>query len=108
MFWAVLNLKSNEFFKIDQLKQYGRRLNLEFEEVPQYINENVTNIVVQLTKKLNNDVKIDDISIAHRLPPKTVKNKDNVVSSPTIIAQFTNKRDLRKQKKAKACNWFSY
>jgi len=83
--------KNNEFFQMDQLEQYGRRLNLEFEVVPQYSNENVTDIVVQLTKKLNFAVRIDDISIAHRLPPKTVKNKNNVASPPTIIAQFTNK-----------------
>jgi len=96
--------KNNEFFKIDQLEQYGRRLNLELEEVPQYSNENVTDIVVQLTKKLNIDVKIDDISITHRLPPKTVKNKYNNYCA--IHEQTSKKRDLCKKKKGKACNRF--
>jgi len=36
--------RSNKFFKIDQLEQYGCRLNLEFEGIPQVKNENVTDI----------------------------------------------------------------
>jgi len=44
--------KNNEFFKIDQLEQFCRRLNLEFEGIPQQNNENVTDIVIEISKKL--------------------------------------------------------
>jgi len=43
--------RSKKFFLIDQLEQYGRRLNLKFESILQVKNENVTDIVVKLTKK---------------------------------------------------------
>jgi len=84
--------RSNKFFKIDQLEQFGRRLNLEFEGIPQVKNENVTDIVVKLTKQLNVDIKTSDISIAHRLLPKRNRSKNGTLLPPTIIAQFTNKR----------------
>ena len=98
-------VKKEEFFKIDQLEQYGRRLNLEFDGVPNQKNENVTDIVIEISKKLDVEVRRSDISIAHRLPPKKFKANDSASWPPTIIAQFTNKRMrneiFAKRKKAK-------
>jgi len=48
----VESSRNKEFFKLNQLKQYGRRLNLEFEGVPQCEDENVTDIVMKLTKSM--------------------------------------------------------
>ena len=84
--------KQDEFHKIDDLEQYGRRLNLEFEGIPEQKEENVTNIVLDIAKKLNVDASFSDISIAHRLPPKRHNQRDGSSLPPTIIAQFTNKR----------------
>jgi len=50
--------RNNELFKIGQLEQYGRRLNVEFKGVPKYEDENVTDIVIKLTKKLEVDVRM--------------------------------------------------
>ena len=98
-------VKKEEFFKIDQLEQYGRRLNLEFDGVPNQKNENVTDIVIEISKKLDVEVRKSDISIAHRLPPKKFKANESASRPPTIIAQFTNKRVrneiFAKRKKAK-------
>jgi len=88
---ALEKANHDEYLKIDKLEQYGQRLNLEFEGVPEKINENVTEIVVDLAKRLNVEADFSDVSIAHRLPGK--KRKQNGVTPPaTIIVQFTNKR----------------
>ena len=84
--------KQDEFHKIDDLEQYGRRLNLEFDRIPEQKEENVTNIVLDIAKKLNVDASSSDISIAHHLPPKRHNQRDGSSLPPTIIAQFTNKR----------------
>ena len=84
--------QQDEFHKIDDPEQYGRRLNLEFEGIPEQKEENVTKIVLDIAKKLNVDASCSDISIAHRLPPKRHNQRDGSSSPPTIIAQFTNKR----------------
>ena len=81
--------KQDEFHKIDGLEQHGRRLNGEFEGIAVQKDENVTNIVVDIAKKLNVDANFSDISIAHRLPPKRHKQSDGSTRPPTIIAQFT-------------------
>jgi len=93
--------KNNKFFKIDQLEQYGKWLNLEFGGIPQQNNENVTDIVIEISKKLDIAVNPNDISIAHKLPTKKQNRHANetqnrqVTETPqhnTIIVQFTNKR----------------
>ena len=84
--------KQDDFHKIDDLEQYGRRLNLEFEGIPEQKEENVTDIVLDIAKKLNVDASSSGISIAHRLPPKRHNQRDGSSLPPTIIAQFTNKR----------------
>ena len=84
--------KQDEFHKIVDLEQYGPRLNLEFEGIPEQKEENVTNIVIDIAKNLNADASFSDISIAHRLPPKWHDKSDGSSRPPTIIAQFTNKR----------------
>ena len=55
--------------KIDELKQYDRRQNLELQGSPMTENEDVMQITLYLIKKLDVDIE-EDISIAHRLPRK--------------------------------------
>ena len=45
------NVKKEEFFEIDLLEQYNRILNLEFDGVSNLVNENVTDIVTEISKK---------------------------------------------------------
>ena len=99
--------KQDKFHKIDDLEQYGRRLNLEFEGIPEQKEENVISIVLDIAKKLNVDTNFSDISIAHRLPPKRHKQNDNSTLPPTIIAQFTNKHVRNARKEAKNIKDFS-
>ena len=56
--------------KMDKLEQYDRRQNLEFQGVPQTEKEDVTQIILDLSEKLEVSLKKDDISIAHRLPQR--------------------------------------
>ena len=44
-------VKKEEFFEIDLLEQYNRILNLEFDGVSNLVNENVTDIVIEISKK---------------------------------------------------------
>ena len=65
----------------------------------------MTDIVIEISKKLDVEIRRSDISIAHRLPPKKFKANDSASRPPTLIAQFTNKRVrneiFAKRKKAK-------
>ena len=77
--------KQYEFHKIDGLEQHGRRLNLEFEGIPEQKEESVTSIVLAIATKLNLDANFSVLSIAHRLPPKRHKQSDGSTLPPTII-----------------------
>ena len=72
----------------DDLDQYNRRENLEFHGIFLNPNENTNRIIKTVAKKLNINLKENDISTSHRLP-KSLSN-----NPPIIIARFTN-RDIR-------------
>ena len=72
----------------DHLDQYNRRENFKFHGISCNPNENINHIIKAMAKKLNIDLKENDISISHRLPKSSSNN------SPIIIARFTN-RDIR-------------
>ena len=66
----LLQTKNEEEEKIDNLEQYGRRENLEIEGIPFKENENINETIVNLAKKIGVPMCVNDISTAHRLPPK--------------------------------------
>ena len=84
---------SEESSKLDNLEMYGRRQNLEFEGIPFLKNENVNQIIMDLTKSIGIEIKEQDISIAHRLPQKPNYNRRNLTKPKpaTVIARFTNR-----------------
>ena len=89
---ADLNKKTtDEAVKLDGVDQYSRRQNLEFQGIPVTETENVIEIVSKVCKLVGVEVNENDISIAHRLPPKRFSK---VGDSPAIIARFIN-RNLR-------------
>ena len=73
--------------KIDEIDQYSRRLNLEFYGVPKVRDEDVPQIVVNLSKKLGVDIQKHDISTALRMPKSFRRNSN----PPAIIARFMNR-----------------
>ena len=72
----------------DDLDQYHKRENLEFDSIPNDPNKNTNHIIKAMAKKLNIDLKDNDISTFHCLP----KSSSN--SHPIIMARFTD-RDVR-------------
>ena len=66
-------MKSEEFFKIGQLEQYGRRLNLKFDGIPHQANDNVTDIVIEVSKKLYVEVRRSD-TVSLSLIGSPIKN----------------------------------
>ena len=77
--------------KIDQLEQYDRRQNLEFEGLALKRNEDVTQLVVNVASKIGVKIRKTDISVAHRLPPKRYRSSDNTSIPPTVIARFVKR-----------------
>ena len=76
-------MKENQCFKDqlieeekirDDLDQYNRRENLEFHGIPLNPNENTNHIIKTMAKKLNIDLKDNDISTSHRLPKSLSNN----------------------------------
>ena len=66
-----------------------------FEGVPQFQNENVTEIILSLASKLDVNLTANDISIAHRLPVKRprLNSESNVTNRrhPGIIVRFISR-----------------
>ena len=91
-----MTLKNNEELKVNELEQYDRRQNLIFEGVPQFQNENVTEIILSLASKLDVNLTANDISIAHRLPVKRprLNSESNVTNRrhPGIIVRFISRQ----------------
>ena len=89
------DVQTDQFEHLDNLEQYGRRENLEFEGVPQVQNEDTTEVVIKIADKLNINLNENDISIAHRLPtkrPGKSNNSSTNLPTPAIIARFANRR----------------
>ena len=68
----IQNKIKNDKIKIDKLVQYERRQTLEFHQVTKLENEDVPNVVQKLAKNLDATIVNDNISIAHRLPKKSL------------------------------------
>lgn len=69
-----------------ELQQYSRINNLEINGIPTTANENVYEIINDISKTLKIKDPQEGINIAHRLQPNK-KNK----SSPTILVSFNNR-----------------
>ena len=85
---------SDEEMKMDELEQYDRRQNLEFQGVPLTEKEDVTQIILDLSEKLEVSLKKDDISIAHRLPQRQRPGRtrsSSIKRHPTIIVRFVSR-----------------
>ena len=72
---------------INSLEQYGQRECLEIKGLAWSQHENTNEVVVATAKKLNVNIKEDDLSVSHQL---SKCNKDN--PRPTIIAHFCSRR----------------
>ena len=78
-------------FKLDELKQYNRRQNLELMGIPFTENEDVTQITLHLIEKLNVEITEEDISIAYRLPLKRRNSNLKNRRHPPIIVRFLSR-----------------
>lgn len=79
---------------MNDLEQYSRRDCLEIHGVPATDKENTSEIVVNVAKLLNVDLKPDDISVSHRLG--TRKSDSGKQQTPGIIVKLT-RRELREK-----------
>ena len=79
--------------KTDELEQYDRKQNLEFQGVPQTEKENVTQNILDLSEKLEVSLKKDDISIAHRLPQRQRpgRTRSSSIKKHPIIVRFVSR-----------------
>lgn len=81
--------------KVDNLEQYTRNKNIEIVGLNEIPGENCKQLVVDIAKKLNLNINIDEVDVAHRV--KSLKNN----KSKNIIAQFKSRtiRDMLVQKR---------
>lgn len=68
----------------DALEQYTRRDNIRITGIPEEAGEDVISKVLEIANDIKAKVKIDDISIAHRVGKQTVKPRP-------IICRFTRR-----------------
>lgn len=76
--------------KIEHLEQYSRNKNIEIVGIPEKKGEDCKDIVIDMARELQMDIKKSDIDVAHRIHSA----KPNVPRN--IVAQFTN-RTVRDQ-----------
>ena len=96
-----LNLEvrgAKEEEKLDALKQYGRRQNLEIVGIPIRQGENTNEIVKEVAQLIDVKLTNDQISTSHRLPSKSNRTvnegKTSSQTPPPIIVRFVS-RDKR-------------
>jgi hypothetical protein len=72
--------------RIDEIDQYGRRMNVLFDKIPENEDEDTNDLVVKVCKKLGVDLTPSEIQISHRLGLGTSEeNKPRA-----IIARFSS------------------
>ncbi|KAG0439675.1 hypothetical protein HPB47_016564, partial [Ixodes persulcatus] len=64
--------------ELTELKQYGRRNNLEIKGVPQLPDESLEALVTRIGKVLQMEIRAKDLDAIHRVPTKD-KTKPNIV-----------------------------
>ena len=79
--------------KVDAIEPYGRRQNLEIVGIPYVEGENTNEIVTEVAKLIEVDVKPEDISTSHRLPVRS--SPDNSTRKPPAIIVRLVGRDIR-------------
>nr|XP_039255380.1 uncharacterized protein LOC120332242 [Styela clava] len=85
----VYDLEEELFFVSDKLEDQERRSrldNLEFHGIAPQENEDTDNLILELGKTINVDIKHSDISVTHRSP-----THNSNIHKP-IIAKFTNRK----------------
>lgn len=86
--------------QVNGLEQYSRNYNIEIQGVPERQEENVYNIVLEVSKHLGADVRSGDIEFCHRLK----KSARHPNKPPAIIAKFFSrqvKQEILQGKKVK-------
>ena len=61
------NFPNEKIAKLDDLDQYGRRENLEFEDIPYEENKNTTDVVIKLVETFEAEIERFLLSIARCL-----------------------------------------
>ncbi len=80
-----LRSKTNRF-ELDRLEQYSRKDSVRIFGIPETPNENTNDLVIDLGQEIGVEIKPEDISVAHRLPPKCGKD-----GNKPIIVKFVQK-----------------
>ena len=95
---SVLDAQSS----VDDLEQYGRKDNAIVKGVVQREGEDTTGIVLELFNAMENvSISRNDISISHRLPPKSGKSD--------IIVRFARREaKIQVYKNKKQLNYIDY
>lgn len=75
----------NSVNRIAELEQYSRLKNLEIKGVPVNTNENVQDVIKQITETLSVPLEMQDVDVCHRVPTKQP-------SQQHIVVQFTTRQ----------------
>ena len=99
-------------YKSDSLKQYGRRENFRSNNVPESVNkkDDGEDIIMEIAKSLNVELKDSDIQRTHRLEQKRIGKTRPItarfVSFRKRLEILRSKQKLKKQHVMKAIKKF--
>lgn len=86
---------------MDDLEQYTRNKNIQIDGVPPKVNENLKEMMVEIGKKIDVDIKNEDIDAIHRIPTRSTK-----VPEPIVVQFLTRQMReavVQKAKSSKVC-----
>lgn len=71
---------------IDDIEQYSRNKNIQVDGIPVQKDENLREMIQELSKKIDVNIKKEDIDAIHRVPTRSTKNPE------PIIVQFLTRQ----------------
>ena len=88
-------------FEVERLEQYTRKENVKIYGLEEKEDENTTDVVLDLAKKMGADVTRADLSVCHRLGSSSSRGQGQRRKPRTIIARFSRREAKSTLMKAK-------
>lgn len=82
----------------DTAEQYSRRNCLRIRGIPELVNEDTDRAVLDIARKLDVPMAVEDFDRSHRVGPATIKNRDVIVKFATYRARqrlYSKRKVLR-------------
>lgn len=89
---SILKLENRCNNNLDDLEQYGRRMNVRIADIDEAENEDTDQVVMDFAKKINVNIRPEDIDRSHRVKRREREPSEGDTRPLEIIVKFTNSK----------------